>query len=240
MPRFSANQLRAIGYALFEGIGCSAEHARMVTDHLVESNLFGHDSHGVIRYHEYITRIHSGQFGMGTEPSIVRDNPCAAVVDGGSKTFSMTGFRIGFLAAPEPIASAVARLNSQLNGCPSAIAQVAYQAALEEEPPELREMVEAFAGRRKLLVDGLTSMGLETPWPGGAFYAFPNVRPFFDETRGTDSEAFCRTLLEDQAVAIVPGKFFGMDDHVRLSYATSMKNVRGALERLGRFLASKG
>lgn len=159
------------------------------------------------------------------------------VVDGGSKTYAMTGFRIGYLAAPEPIAAAVARIHSQLTGCPNALSQTAYQAALREEPPEVNGMVEAFAGRRKLICDGLKALGLETPWPRGAFYAFPNVRAHYERLEVADSEAFCQALLEDQAVAIVPGKFFGMDDHVRLSYATSSENIERALERLGKFLA---
>lgn len=155
------------------------------------------------------------------------------VVDGASKTFAMTGYRIGYAAAEPEIAGAIARLQSQLTGCPNAISQAAFEAALTEEPPEVAAMVREFDARRKVLVEGLRDLGLETPWPRGAFYAFPRVTPFLDE-RG--SAGFGEDLLEDQALAIVPGAVFGMDEHVRLSYATSLDKVRTALERLGAFL----
>jgi aspartate aminotransferase len=155
------------------------------------------------------------------------------VVDGASKTFAMTGYRIGYLAAPQPIAKAVAALNSQLTGCPNAVSQAAFEAALQSEPPEVEVMTSEFNRRRKILIDGLEALGLKTPWPRGAFYAFPNVAKFLDE-RG--SAGFSEDLLEDQALAIVPGDVFGMDTHVRFSYATSIENIEGAITRLAAFL----
>ena len=159
------------------------------------------------------------------------------IVDGASKAFAMTGYRIGYLAAPAPVAGAVARLQSQLTGSPNAISQAAFQAALEREPPEVEQMVQEFDARRRVLIQGLADLGLETPWPRGAFYAFPSVAEHVDE-RG--SVGLCEDLLEDVALALVPGTVFGMDDHVRMSYATSIDNVRRALERLGDFLNRRG
>lgn len=83
MPRFLPEKLREIGYELFEAAGCSVEDARTVVDHLVESNLFGHDSHGAIRFYEYVGHVREGRFQARATPRIVRETPCTAVVDGG-------------------------------------------------------------------------------------------------------------------------------------------------------------
>ena len=155
------------------------------------------------------------------------------IVDGASKTYAMTGYRIGFLAGSREVIRALTNLQSQLSGCPNAISQAAYEAALISEPEEVEGMAAEFDSRRRVLVDGLRSLGLETTTPLGAFYAFPSVHPHLDD-RG--SEGFCEDLLEAEALAIVPGSVFGMDTHVRLSYATSLENVEEALVRLGRFL----
>jgi len=158
------------------------------------------------------------------------------VLDGASKTYAMTGYRIGFAAAPEPLAGAIARLHSHLTGCPNTVSQEAYRAVLETEPPEVERMVAEFDARRRVLLDLLAAMGLETPPARGAFYAFPDVAPWLDE-RG--SAGFCEDLLDAQGLAIVPGSAFGMDRHVRLSYALSMERIREAAERLSAFLAAR-
>ena len=158
------------------------------------------------------------------------------IVDGASKAFAMTGYRIGFAAAPRPVADAIAALNSQFTGSPNAVSQAAYEAALREEPPEVAEMVAEYARRRGVLVAGLRRAGLELATPRGAFYAFPRVTPFLDE-RG--SKGFCEDLLEQAALAVVPGWVFGMDEHVRLAYSTSMERIETALQRLEGFLAPR-
>ena len=158
------------------------------------------------------------------------------VVDGASKAFAMTGYRIGFLAGPASIAAATAKLGSQTNGSPNTIAQAAYEVALREEPPEVEEMRRAFAARRTLLSGGLRELGLPTPEPRGAFYAFPDVSAHLDE-RG--SVGFCEDLLEEQRLALVPGAAFGVDTHVRLSYATDNASIEEALRRLGAFLGQR-
>jgi aspartate aminotransferase len=158
------------------------------------------------------------------------------LVDGASKAFAMTGYRIGYLAASEEIASAVARLHSQLAGSPNAVGQHAFEAALGTEPPEVATMAQEFEERRTRLVADLRSLGMETPMPGGAFYVFSDVRPWLDE-RG--SEGFCEDLLEAEGVAAVPGSAFGVEGRVRFSYAASREALQAAVERLGRFLASR-
>ena len=91
MPRFKPDTLRLIGYQLFEAAGCSPEDARFVANHLVESNLFGHDSHGVIRYIEYIQAIRDGRFQVQGSARIIRESACTAVVDGGAALGQLGG-----------------------------------------------------------------------------------------------------------------------------------------------------
>lgn len=158
------------------------------------------------------------------------------IVDGASKAYAMTGYRIGFCAAPKEIAAGVAKLHSQLTGCPNAVSQAAYEAALLVEPREVAEMCAQFDRRRRVIVNGLQGLGLETPWPRGAFYAFPKVAPMLDE-RG--SSGFSEDLLEEENLAVVPGSAFGVDDSIRLSYATSLETIERALERLARFVAAR-
>jgi aspartate aminotransferase len=158
-----------------------------------------------------------------------------AIVDGASKAFAMTGYRIGYVAGPEELTSAVVRLHSQMTGSPNAISQDAFEVALEREPPEVERMVQEFSRRRAVLLEGLRALGLVTPQPRGAFYAFPDVASYLDD-RG--SVGFCEDLLEAQGLAIVPGAAFGADRHVRLSYATDVATIQEAVRRLGAFLGA--
>lgn len=173
-------------------------------------------------------------------PSLASLGPAARerslIIDGASKAFAMTGYRIGYLAGPRPVIEAVARYHSQMTGSPNAISQAAFEVALRREPPEVAAMAAEFQTRRDLLVAGLRALGLETPAPEGAFYAFPNVSAFLD-ARG--SAGFCSDLLEEQGLSLVPGSAFGLDGHVRLSYALSAERLRDALRRLDTFLAPK-
>ncbi|MCB9915274.1 MAG: pyridoxal phosphate-dependent aminotransferase [Planctomycetes bacterium] len=156
------------------------------------------------------------------------------VVDGASKAFAMTGYRIGFVAGDRAVANTVANLHSQLVGAPNAVGQDAFQAALVAEPPEVEAMAREFDARRRHVLARLEALGLETPRPRGAFYVFPSIR---GQRFGGDADAFCEALLEEEGLAIVPGTAFGLDGHVRLSYATSMQIIDAGLERLARFLS---
>lgn len=155
------------------------------------------------------------------------------LVDGASKTFAMTGYRIGFLAADVELAGAVGRLHSQLTGSPNAISQDAFEAALREEPEEVEGMVAEFDRRRLYVLSRLKEMGLRTPVPRGAFYAFPDITEVWSKG---GSEAFCEALLEQEGLALVPGSAFGLEGYVRLSYATSMDKIEAGLDRLARFV----
>jgi len=156
-----------------------------------------------------------------------------AIVDGASKTFSMTGYRIGFVAGPVPLVDAVARLHSQLTGAPNAISQEAFAAALVEEPPEVESMCAAFLERRAWILDRLERLGLRTPHPGGAFYVFPSIAGLWP---GDRADEFCDALLEREGLALVPGSAFGVEGHVRFSYAASLETLEQGLERFARFL----
>ena len=183
----------------------------------------------------YRRLVYEGEPNMSPVSLAPRFKERTAIIDGASKAFAMTGYRIGFVAAPQPLAAAVGRLHSQLTGSPNAISQAAYLAGLQQEPPEVAAMCGEFQRRRDILVKGLEAIGLRTPWPRGAFYAFPDVARFLDE-RG--SKGFCEDLLEQQNLAVVPGSAFELEGYIRLSYATSIAQIELALERLGRFVAS--
>lgn len=159
-----------------------------------------------------------------------------AIVDGASKAFAMTGYRIGFAAGPRDLVDAVTRLHSQTTGAPNTVSQAAYAAALTAEPPEVEGMVREFAARRDLCLAGLSKLGLPTPAPRGAFYVFPDVSSLLDE-RG--SIGLCEDLLMERDLALVPGAAFGIDHHVRLSYALARDRIAEALERLEAFVAAR-
>lgn len=167
------------------------------------------------------------------------------VIDGASKSFAMTGYRIGFLAGPEPLAAAVGRLHSQTTGSPNAISQVAFEAALTAElqggPPELEASLAAYQARRDVLLAGLAALDLELVRPDGAFYAFPDVTRFCvpGPDGAPDTGAFCADLLEATGLALVPGDAFLCPGFVRLSYALSIERIEDALARLGRFLRER-
>ncbi|MEZ5979256.1 MAG: pyridoxal phosphate-dependent aminotransferase [Planctomycetota bacterium] len=159
------------------------------------------------------------------------------VVDGASKIFCMTGYRIGFAAGPRDAIEAFTTVGSQTAGSPNTISQAAYAAALASEPPEVATMVATYRERRDVLVAGLRALGLAFPEPRGAFYVFPDATPLLEGRE--DSEELCRELLEREGLVLVPGSAFGAPRHVRLSYALPLERIEAALERLGRFAATR-
>ncbi len=157
------------------------------------------------------------------------------VINGLSKSYSMTGWRIGYAAAETEIAVAMADLQSQTTSNPSSISQMAGLAALAEEPST--RMIESFRCRRNYIVDALNSIeGIECLKPAGAFYVFPNISGLFGKGYGDrtikSSSDLAEYLLENAGVAVVPGSAFGADNGIRLSYATSMDNIEEGLRRI--------
>ena len=155
-------------------------------------------------------------------------------VNGFSKAYAMTGWRLGYTAAPEPIAAAIDSMQSHSTSNPTSFAQKGAVAALKGDQASIGEMVKAFAERRSYMHDKLTSIaGVTCVKPMGAFYMLPNISSF-----GLKSSEFCEKLLDQQKVAAVPGIAFGSDAHIRLSYACSMENIQKGLDRLEAFCSS--
>lgn len=158
-------------------------------------------------------------------------------VAGFSKTYSMTGWRLGTLVAPAPLAKAVASIQSQTTSNATTFAQFGALAALQQATAAreaVAAMIKVFDARRLKLLDGLNALGgIRCQRAAGAFYLFPNIKEL-----GLDSTTFASRLLEDQLVAVVPGIGFGADDYIRLSYATSDAVIDKGMERLGSFCAA--
>ncbi len=153
-------------------------------------------------------------------------------VNGFSKAFAMTGWRLGYLAAPSPIAKVVATLQSHSTSGPNTFAQYGAVAALESASEEVSKMVAAFSERRELMYEKLSAIdGISCVNPQGAFYMLPNISAF-----GLGSVEFTERLLEEEKVAAVPGVAFGCDSNIRLSYACSKKNIEEGLARLAAFV----
>ncbi len=156
------------------------------------------------------------------------------VLDGWSKTYAMTGWRLGWSVWPEQFIELVTRMAINSYSCVSAANQVAAIAALEGPHDFLEDMMKQFTRRRKLIVDGLNSMpGITCNNPGGAFYVFPNV-----SGTGMTGEKFAEKCLYEAGVAIVPGTSFGKSakDFVRFSFANSYENIEKALEKIKKIL----
>jgi len=181
---------------------------------------------------------------FGTLPNMA---PRTLTVNGFSKAFAMTGWRLGYLAAPPHFAAAAAGIQSQSTSGASSIAQHAALAALGlgnagGEP--VAEMVTAFQERRDFLFDALSDIpGIKLEKPEGAFYMFPEVTAFFGPTIVAkdfgpvpDADTLCRYLLETVGLALVPGDAFGGGDYLRISYAASMATLQDAAARLARAL----
>lgn len=155
---------------------------------------------------------------------------------GFSKNYAMTGWRIGYAAAPAPILAALRKIHQYTIMSAPTTAQVAALEALKHGEEHVQAMVAEYDRRRQLIVSGLNELGLSTFEPLGAFYAFPNIT-----ASGMDDETFAETLLQEERVAVIPGNAFSADgSFVRCSYATAYEKIEEALERLRRFMARHG
>jgi aspartate aminotransferase len=169
--------------------------------------------------------------------------PRTMVLNGVSKSYAMTGWRIGYAGGPENIITAMENVQSQSTSNPTSISQVAAEAALNGDQGCILPMLQAFRERHVFVVNALNKIpGVKCIMAGGAFYAFPDVRPAIAKLhqRGTikaaTDVALAEYLLESGGVAVVPGSAFGSEGYIRLSFATSMDNLQKALERLAKAL----
>lgn len=157
------------------------------------------------------------------------------LVNGFSKAFAMTGWRLGFVCAPKEISKEMLKVHQYALMCASTASQYAGIEALRNGEEEVEKMVKSYRLRRNYIVNSFNEMGLTCHMPGGAFYAFPSI-----ESTGLSSQEFAERLLKEQSVAVVPGDVFGEsgEGHIRCSYATSMEELREAMKRIKQFIDS--
>ncbi|MBN8201808.1 aminotransferase [Bacillus sp. NTK034] len=155
------------------------------------------------------------------------------LISGFSKGFAMTGWRLGFVCAPETICQAMLKIHQYAMMCAPTMAQFAALEALKTGRSDVEDMKKSYKRRRNYFVQSLNELGLTCHVPGGAFYAFPSI-----DSTGLSSEEFAEKLLLEEKVAVVPGNIFGEsgEGHVRCSYATSMELLQEAIKRIGHFL----
>ncbi len=159
------------------------------------------------------------------------------VLSGMSKSYAMTGWRIGYVSAPAPFTKAMYKVHQYLIMSAPTMGQAAAVAALRYGEADVEYMRQNYDRRRRLIVDSFNRLGLPCFEPRGAFYAFPSIA-----ATGLDDETFCEELLQEARLALIPGSAFGASGRgfVRASYATSEENILEALDRLDRFLALRG
>jgi len=165
-------------------------------------------------------------------------------VNGFSKAYAMTGWRLGYSASPKPLAKAMTELQSHSTSGPSSITQKAALAGLKGDRSFIATMREEFDKRRRFAVERMRSLpGFELEVvPSGAFYVFPNITKLLGQTIGgrkvETTDDLCLVILDEAKVAIVPGSSFGSPEHVRISYATSMDKLREGLDRIEKLLTA--
>jgi aspartate aminotransferase len=177
-------------------------------------------------------------FDPGSAAALAAEFPdTVAVIGSFSKTYAMTGWRLGYLLGPRPLVDAAARIQGHATSNPTSFAMKGAVAALEGAEDDVRAMVAEYAARRDLLLDRLSRLpGVSCCAPRGAFYAFPDISARLGGVLPTPT-AFAERLLEEEAVAVVAGEAFGSDRHVRISFACSRADLAAGMDRIERFLA---
>ena len=179
----------------------------------------------------YSELTYSGKHVSIAETDGMRER--SVVINGFSKSFAMTGWRLGFAAGPEPIIRQMLKLHQYQIMCAPTVSQFAAITALESCEDDVAAMRDEYDARRRLVVDGFNKLGLDCFTPQGAFYVFPCIK-----STGLSSEEFCERLIYSKKVAVVPGTAFGDcgEGFVRVSYAYSIAHLKTALERIGEFV----
>jgi len=219
--------------ALFLGYPCNPTGA-VLPDAVQDELAAIAERHDLLVYSDEIyDRLAYGSYRHRAFSSLPGMRDRTILMGGFSKAYAMTGWRVGWLAAPAGILEGIVKVHQYGIMSASTVAQDAALVAIVEGEPEVERMRAEYDRRRRLVVDGFNAMGLETFEPRGAFYAFPKIT-----STGLDSETFAQRLLEEEHVAVVPGGAFGPSgqDHVRACYATSYEKLEEALTRIGRFV----
>jgi aspartate aminotransferase len=210
---YTEEELRSLGEV------CLEHDVVIISDEIYQHLIYGEEKHVSIA-------------SLG--PDFYRNT---IVINGVSKTYSMTGWRIGYAAGDARIIKAMTGLASHSTSNPTSIAQYAAIAALTGTQEPVDTMRAAFKERRDFVVKRLSEIpGFRILPPQGAFYAFVNVRTAIDASPFEDVDAWVKALLDEEKVAVVPGSAFGSPDHIRISYATSMEQLEKALDRIQRFV----
>ena len=219
--------------ALFLGYPCNPTGA-VLPDAVQDELARIVDRHDLLVYSDEIyDRLAYGSYRHRAFSSLPGMRDRTVLMGGFSKAYAMTGWRIGWLAAPAEIVEGILKIHQYTIMTAPTVAQDAALVALVEGEPDVARMLAEYDRRRRLVVDGFNAMGLETFEPRGAFYAFPRIT-----STGLDAETFSRRLLEEERVAVVPCDAFGPSgaEHVRACYATSYERLEEALVRIGRFV----
>jgi aminotransferase len=219
--------------ALFLGYPCNPTGAVLPVD--VQDELAAiAQRHDLLVYSDEIyDRLAYGTYRHRAMSALPGMRDRTILMGGFSKAYAMTGWRVGWLAAPAHILEGIVKVHQYGIMSAPTTAQDAALVALTEGEPDVARMLEEYDRRRRLLVDGLNGLGLTTFEPRGAFYAFPRIA-----STGLDSETFAERLLEEERVAVVPGSAFGPsgEGHVRACYATAYEQLEESLVRIGRFV----
>ncbi|HXU44403.1 MAG TPA: pyridoxal phosphate-dependent aminotransferase [Thermoanaerobaculia bacterium] len=190
----------------------------------------------VIADETYARLVYDGA-EIATVAALAAEYPETVALAGSfSKTYAMTGWRIGYVLGPSALIGAVSGVQSHVTSNPTSFAMVGALTALRDCEPDVERMLATYQERRDFLIPRLNAIpGLTCRPPGGAFYAFPRAKEAFGPDRATSVE-LAEYLLETARVAVVPGSAFGADDHIRLSFATSIAELDRGVERIARAL----
>jgi aspartate aminotransferase len=208
-----------------------AEDLRRIVEHCAERGLW------VLADETYERFVYDGASHASAAALAAEFPETVILVSSFSKTYAMTGWRVGYVMGPRTVIAAVSNIQSHATSNATSFAMAGALEALRRGEADVQRMLDEFKARRKLLVHGLAAIpGVQCEPPDGAFYAFPRVADHYREGRRGSVE-MCEYLLERARLAVVPGAAFGNDDHVRLSFACSRETLEAALEHLAQALA---
>ncbi|MFO7888144.1 MAG: pyridoxal phosphate-dependent aminotransferase [Eubacteriales bacterium] len=214
---YSENQLREIGEI------CVDNDIYILADEIYEKLIYDGEEH----------------ISIGTLSEEIKDK--TILINGVSKTYAMTGWRIGYAAGPRDIIKAMSDLQGHMTSGPNAPAQYASLEALCNTEKSVEVMVKEFDRRRKYIVDRLNSIeGITCNLPKGAFYVMPNVKGFYGKSSGSfkieNSMDLTNYLLEEAKIAVAPGEAFGINNNIRIAYSNSMENIEKGMDQMERAL----
>jgi aminotransferase len=219
--------------ALFLGYPCNPTGA-VLTPEIQDELAAIAERHDLLVYSDEIyDRLGYGSYRHRAFSALPGMRQRTILMGGFSKAYAMTGWRIGWMAAPAPIIEGILKIHQYVIMTASTVAQDAALVAIVDGEPEVERMRLEYDRRRRLVVDAFNAMGLETFEPRGAFYAFPRIT-----STGLDADTFATRLLEQEHVAVIPGGAFGDSgaEHVRACYATSYERLEEAMNRIARFV----